>query len=195
MLSSLPEAVADLVLLDASMIPRFLIPVTVALAFAVSAAAAERGASKSSDDADVVFRKPFTLHVRVDKEHYYEEKKGKIPYVYHGDVYLFLGDKFGLKIDVADGAVRAVRYERDLSKADLTLEFSVADPVNGKYTSMLKMQNRTKYTFLMDGGMTVPDRKDILETSITPVRAGLLHYEVWPHPILQLALSHIRILK
>ena len=165
------------------------------LAFAASAGAAERGASKSSDEAGIVFRKPFTLRIRVDQEHYYEEKKDRIPYVYRGDVYLFIGDKFGLKIDVADGAVRAIRYERDLSKADLTLEFNEADPLNGKYTSMLKMQNRTKYTFLMDGGMTVPDRKDILETSITPVNAGLLHFEAWPHPIVQLALSHIRLQK
>jgi hypothetical protein len=57
------------------------------------------------------------------------------------------------------------------------------------------MQNRTRYTFLMDGAMTVPDRKDILETSITPVHANLLHYEGWPHPIVQLALSHIRLQK
>jgi|SRR6266478_2242658 len=165
------------------------------LVFAAVAGAAERGASKSTNDAGVVFRKPFTLRIRVDQEHYYEEKKDKIPYVYRGDVYLFIGDRFGLKIDVADGAVRAVRYERDLSKADLTLEFSEGAPVNGKYTSILKMQNRTKYTFLMDGAMTVPDRKDILETSINPVNAALLHYEAWPHPIVQLALSHIRLQK
>ena len=174
------------------MIPRLSI-LTVLLASAIIATAAEP--AKSGDDAGVVFRPPFTLRIRVDQKHYYEEKKGKIPYVYHGDVYLFIGDRFGLKIDVADGAVRAIRYERDLSKADVTLELSEADPVNGKYTSMLKMQNRTRYTFLMDGGMTVPDRKDILETSITPVRAGLWHYESWPHPIVQLALSHIRLQK
>jgi hypothetical protein len=177
------------------MIPRLLICTTLSLVFAAVAGAAERGGSKSSDDTGVVFRKPFTLRIRVDQEHYYEEKKDKIPYVYHGDVYLFIGDRFGLKIDVADGAVRAVRYERNLSKANLTLEFSEGTPVKGKYTSMLKMQNRTKYTFLMDGAMTVPDRKDILETSINPVNAGLLHYEAWPHPIVQLALSHIRLQK
>jgi hypothetical protein len=176
------------------MIPRFFILAAISFAFATAAGAAER-ATKQKDEAGVVFRPPFTLRIRVDQEHYYEEKKGKIPYVYKGDVYLFIGDRFGLKIDVVDGAVRAVRYEHDLSKADLTLEFSEADPVNGKYTSMLKMQNRTRYTFVMDGGMTVPDRKDILETSINPVYAGLLHYEAWPHPIVQLALSHIRLQK
>jgi hypothetical protein len=177
------------------MIPRLLMIAGLSFAFSASAGAAQGGAYKSSDEPGVVFRKPFTLRIRVDQEHYYEEKKDRIPYVYRGDVYLFIGDKFGLKVDVADGAVRAVRYERDLSKADLTLEFTEAAPVNGKYTSMLKMQNRTKYTFLMDGGMTVPDRKDILETSITPVNAGLWHYEGWPHPIVQLALSHIRLQK
>ena len=165
------------------------------LVSAAVAGATERGASKSTNDAGVVFRKPFTLRIRVDQEHYYEEKKDNIPYVYRGDVYLFIGDRFGLKIDVAERAVRGVRYERDLSKADLTLEFSEGDPVKGKYTSILKMQNRTQYTFLIDGAMTVPDRKDILETSINPVNARLLHYEAWPHPIVQLALSHIRLQK
>ncbi len=165
------------------------------LALGTTAGAAERGASKDSDESGVVFRPPFTVHIRVDQDHYYEEKKGRIPYVYRGDVYLFIGDKFGLKIDVADGVVRGVRYEGDLNKADVTLEFSEAAPVDGKYTSMLKMQNRTRYTFLMDGAMTVPDRKVILETNIAPVQAGLLHYEAWPHAILQLALSHIRLQK
>jgi hypothetical protein len=177
------------------MTPRLPIIAAISLVLIAVAGAAERGPSKDRDDAAAVFRKPFTLRIRVDQKHYYEEKKEPIPYVHRGDVYLFIGDKFGLKIDVADGAVRSVRYERDLSKADLTLEFSEAAPVNGKYTSMLKMQNRTKHTFLMDGGMTVPDRKDILETSITPVNAGLLHFEAWPHPIVQLALSHIRLQK
>ena len=85
--------------------PRLFIPVFSFVA-AVSAGAAEHAASKSSDDTGVVFRPPFTLRIRVDREHYYEEKKGKVPYVYRGDVYLFIGDRFGLKIDVADGAVR-----------------------------------------------------------------------------------------
>jgi hypothetical protein len=141
------------------MIPRLLILALISLAVARGADAAERSAGKSGDDAGVVFRKPFTLRIRVDQKHYYEEKKGRIPYVHRGDVYLFIGDRFGLKIDVADGAVRTVRYERDLSKADITLEFREADPVNGKYTSMLKMENRTRHTFLMDGGMTVPDAR------------------------------------
>ena len=97
------------------MITRLLILAALSLAFVAAAGAAERAASRTGDDAGVVFRKPNTHHQRVVKEHYYEEKKGKIPYVYQGEVYLFLGDKFGLKINVADGAVRAVHYQRSRS--------------------------------------------------------------------------------
>ena len=166
----------------------------IALVPAQVALAAERGASKTKDD-EVVFRPPFTLKVPINGQQYYEEKKGKVPYVYHGMVTLFIGDRFGLKIDAQDGSVRSVKYERDLSKADITLEFGQGDPVNGKATSLLKMQNRTKYTFVVDAAMTVPDRKDILPTSFTPIRAGLLHFESWPHPIVELALRDFRVQK
>src|SRR5438093_13049518 len=114
----------------------------VSLLCAASAAAADRSHSKARDD-DVVFRPPFTLRVPVDWQHYYEEKKGRTPYVYQGEVGLFIGDHFGLKIDVQNGTVRSVKYERDLGKADVTLEFKQGDPVDGKATSLLIMQNRT----------------------------------------------------
>src|SRR5262245_16160172 len=144
------------------MTSRVFILAALSLTFPAVAGSAERGSRKSADEADVVFRKPFTLRIRVDQEHYYEENKDKVPYVYRGAVYLFIGDRFGLKIDVVDSAVRAIRYERDLSKADVTLEFKEGGLVNGKATSLLVMQNHTKHTFLMDAAMTVPDRKDIL---------------------------------
>src|SRR5689334_23457595 len=159
--------------------------ISISLLSAGVAIGANRGESKSSDDK-VVFRPPFTLKVPVDREHYYEEKKGKVPYVYKGEATLFIGDAYGLKIDVENGRVRSVRYERNLSKADVTLEFAQGDPVNGKATSFLKMKNHTRYTFLMDAAMTVPDRKDILATSFDPVRAGIWHFEFWPHPIVEL---------
>src|SRR5205814_403251 len=89
---------------------------------ATSAAGADPNASNPKDK-DVVLRLPFTLRVPVDRNHYYEEKKGSIPYVYQGEVGLFIGDHFGIKIDVQHGAVRSVKYEPDLGSADITLQF------------------------------------------------------------------------
>jgi hypothetical protein len=168
--------------------------VIAALVLAHLAFAAERGVSKTEDD-DVVFRSPFTIRLPIDRTHYFEEKKGRLPHVSHGEVGLFFGDRFGLKIDVQNGTVRSVKYERDLSKADVTLEFKQGDPIDGKATSLLIMQNRTKYTFLMDAAMEVPNRKDFVPTSIHPLGAGLSGIESWPHPIVGLGLRNIRVKK
>src|SRR5229473_3239782 len=47
-----------------------------------------------TDSAAPVFRNPFTLKLHIDKEHYYEERFDKIPYVEQNDVYLFAGESF-----------------------------------------------------------------------------------------------------
>jgi hypothetical protein len=166
----------------------------VLLLLGTSVVAAQCGESKSSDD-DVVYRPPFTLKVPIDQTHYYEEKKPRLPYVYHGGVGLFIGDHFGLKIAVENNAVRSIKYERDLSKADVTLEFKQGPPMDGKATSLLIMQNRTKYTFLIDAGMQVPGRKDTLQTSLLPLGAGKGSYESWPHAIIGLGLDNFRVQK
>jgi hypothetical protein len=43
--------------------------------------------------------------------------------------------------------------------------------------------------------MVVPDNESPLKTSIVPVPAGLRSYERWPHPILQLMLSNVRVVE
>jgi hypothetical protein len=159
-----------------------------------TAVAAERGESNVTDES-AVYRRPFTLKVPIDRTHYYEERKGRLPYVYHGGVGLFIGDHFGLKIEVRDNNVRSIKYEPDLSKADVTLEFKQGPPVDDKATSLLIMQNRTKYTFLIDAGMQVPGRKDTLSTSLLPLGAGLSSFESWPHAIIGLGLDNFRVQK
>ena len=98
------------------------LPLLVILGCAFSAASAQ------SDDRDVAYREPFTIRMRIDRTHYFEEKKPRLPYVANGEVALFIGDHFGLKIDVQNNTVRSVKYEPDLSKADVTLQFKQGDP-------------------------------------------------------------------
>ena len=48
-----------------------------------------------------MFRDPFTLKLRVDKDHFYEEHYDKrIPYVAESDVYLFSGENFGVNLNI-----------------------------------------------------------------------------------------------
>jgi len=166
----------------------------IALALTAIAVGSPHGANSAEDD-EVVYRPPFTLKVPINSQQYYEEEKGKIPFVYHGMVTLFFRDRFGLKIDIQGDSVRNVKYEGDLSKADLTLEFGQGDPVNGNATSLLRIENRTKYTFVVDAAITVPDRKEILSTSFAPIRARQLNWESWPQAIVELTLRNFRVQK
>jgi hypothetical protein len=88
-----------------------------------------------------------------------------------------------------------VKQAVDLSKADVTLEFRQGDPIGDTPTSLLLLQNRTKYTFLMDAAMEVRDRKDFVPTTINPPGARLSNVESWPHPIVGLGLRNIRVKK
>src|SRR5580693_2043537 len=71
-----------------------------------------------------VLRQPFTQKLKVDKDHYSEERYDRrIPYVSENEVYLFLGDKFGVNITVRDGGIVSVRYQPDVAKADVWFRF------------------------------------------------------------------------
>jgi hypothetical protein len=53
-------------------------------------------------DPNAVFREPFTLRIRVDKDHFYEQRYDqKIPYVVNNEVYLFIGENFGVNLRMA----------------------------------------------------------------------------------------------
>lgn len=144
---------------------------------------------------DTVFHEPFTLKLHIDKEHFYEEKIGKIPFVHDGDVYLFKGDEFGLTLNIQTNSIRTVKYQPDLKKADVTLKFTQEVQPDGSAMMMLHIHNNTKQTLNMDALMTVPDKKGIAKTTILPVQPGLSGFESWPHPIVQLVLRNIRIAK
>lgn len=142
----------------------------------------------------VVFREPFTLKLHVDKEHYYEEKFPKIPYVHGGDIYLFKGDSFGVDLDITNGVIRGIAYQADTNKAAMILEFTqMKIDDDGKANMLLVIRNKSNQKLFFDALMTVPDSKKIRKTSILPVSPGLTNYETWPHPIVQLVLCNIRL--
>jgi hypothetical protein len=139
-----------------------------------------------------VFREPFTLKLRVDKEHYYEQHFDKVPYVIENDVYIFAGEAFGIRLEIKNDQISGITYEPDVAKADVLFTFSQEKDLQGGKGMMLIIQNRTTHTMLLDALMTVPQSKAIQSTSIVPIAAGLSDYESWPHPIVQLVLRNPR---
>jgi hypothetical protein len=154
----------------------------------VAADAAESG----KDGAQVVMRAPFTLTLHVDREHYYEENIGEMPYVYQGGIYLMKGDNFGVSVSFRGRKVTAIAYQPDTSKADITFEFNQNVDSDGRAMMLLTIHNRTSHQIKFRALMTVPGEKAAIETSIVPIHAGLTNFESWPHAIVKLLLHDLK---
>lgn len=140
-----------------------------------------------------VFREPFTLKLRVDKGHYYEEHYDKrTPYVSGNDVYIFSGETFGINLNVNGNDVAGVVYQPDAKKADVWFIFSQPKELAPSGT-MLVIRNNLKRELRMEAVMTVPGKQGIYKTSIVPIGHGLSDYESWSHPIVQLVLRNFRL--
>jgi hypothetical protein len=143
-----------------------------------------------------VLRKPFTLKLKTDKDHYYEERYDRrIPYVSENEVYLFLGDKFGVNLTVRNDRIVSVRYQPDVAKADVWFRFEQPPELPGGVGMTLSIENKMKHGLSMEGLMSVPNKKEVLKTSILPVKAGKSGLETWPHAISQLVLGNLQITK
>jgi hypothetical protein len=170
---------------------RFGILLTLAVSFVpVVVISAEKPRLQS--EGGVVFRKPFTLKLHVDKSHYYEQDFNNVPYVKQGELYLFKGDAFGINLHVTNGVLRGISYQADLRKAAVSFRFK--EEVDGHEETMmvLMIDNHTRNKLFVDGFMTLPKGGNPQETSILPLGPGVSGYKTWPHAIVQLVLRNLR---
>jgi hypothetical protein len=100
-------------------------------------------------------------------------------------------DNFGVSVGFSGRKLTAIAYQPDLSKADITFEFSQKVDTDGSAMMMLTIHNRTSHQLNMRALMTVPGEKAAIETSIIPIQAGLTNFESWPHAILKLLLHDL----
>jgi hypothetical protein len=144
----------------------------------------------------VVSRRPFTLKLKIDKEHYYEERfDRRIPYVSENEVYLFLDDKFGVNLTVRNNRIVSVKYQPDVAKADVWFKFEQPPELPGGVGMTLAIENKMKHGLSMEAKMSVPNKKGEMQTSILPVKAGKNGLETWPHAISQLVLGNLQLTK
>ncbi|MFZ1083560.1 MAG: hypothetical protein WAN35_01195 [Terracidiphilus sp.] len=139
-----------------------------------------------------VYRAPFDLKLHIDKKHYYEQHFDKVPFVIDNDVYLFVGENFGVNVTIVDNQITGLTYQPNSNKSDIGFEFMQEKLNKDEMMMMLVTHNGLKLRLLFDALMTIPDKKGILKTSIIPIEPGLSNFESWPHPIVQLVLRNFR---
>jgi hypothetical protein len=133
------------------------------------------------------------LRLKVDKDHYEELHYDKQPYVSENEVYLFSGDKFGVNLIVKADRVVEVRYQPDVSKADLVFGFEQPKELQNGVAMALTIDNNIKHDVGMEVIGTVPGKKEPFKDKIVPVKAGKSNTEFWPQPIAQLVLGHFQL--
>src|ERR1700741_3020694 len=89
-----------------------------------------------------LMRDPFTIRLKLDKEHYDEFHFGKQPYVSENEVYLFSGDKFGVNLTVKEDRVVAVSYQPNVAKADLVFGFEQPKELQDGLAMALTIDNK-----------------------------------------------------
>ena len=90
-------------------------------------------------EAAPTLRKPFTLKLRVDKQHYYEQHFDKVPYVAGSDVYLFLDDHFGVNLTDTKAEFLTVTYQPNSGEADVLFSFTQETDGKGNLFMMLSV--------------------------------------------------------
>ena len=140
-----------------------------------------------------VMRAAFTLHLKVDKDHYEDFHYDKQPYVSENEVYLFSGEKFGVNLIVKGSRVVDVRYQPDVSRADLVFGFEQPNELQNGLAMALTIDNRMKHDVGMEAMGGIPGKKEPFKDKITPVKAGKSSTEFWPQPIAQLVLGNFRL--
>lgn len=167
-----------------------LVAIPMVLGIAITSLPAQTSASRANRP---VTREPFTLHLKVDKDHFSDIHYDKQPYVSENEVYLFPGDKFGVNLVVKNDRVAEVRYQPDKTKADVWFGFEQPKELQDGLGMALTIDNKTKRSVSMEGLMSVPGKKDVFKTSILPVKPGKSGLESWPHPISQLVLGNLQL--
>ena len=146
---------------------------------------------KTATEEERVFRAPFKLKLHVDDERYYEQSFDRIPYVSGNDVYLFVGEAFGINVTATENEISHIAYERNPAKADVELRFTQEKTQSG-WMMMLVIRNKLKRRLYLDALMTIPGKEGVFRTTIVPVEPNLSDFESWPHPIVQLVLRNFR---
>src|SRR5262245_59776828 len=109
-------------------------------------------------------------------------------HVADNNVFVVPGDKYGVNLSgPADGTSTNVTYQPELPKADLVFTFK-----RERGMMLLTIENRAGHWLSYEAYMKIPGRDGFSRTSVVPVGPHLSSYELWPQPIVELALRNFR---
>lgn len=133
----------------------------------------------------------------VSKETFYESHIPSAPYIVGPKVLqLFPGDTVFIEVELSNGVFTDIKSVKENKHPDKTIEIWFAQTVNNNVheNMMLKVRNPFKRDLSYVALIHILSPDKWVNTSIIPVKAGLVGFEMWPDVIISIALSEWKFL-
>jgi hypothetical protein len=134
-------------------------------------------------------RSPTTVRLKLNTKEYFEMEFPKGPYVADGFINILAGEELFVQFDDAEGRLSNPHYVKDSTKPERTISFRLEQTDDG---TVLRAKNPFSKAILYDCLIQHYSEQRLRKTSILPVPAGLMGFEMWPYPVAQAVISNVR---
>lgn len=170
---------------------RILPTVLILLSASLVAMAQEQSAeeARAAICQKVACREVTTVRLKLNNKEFFEMEFPKGPYVAEGFINVLAGEEFLVEFDETDGALSNPRYVKTAAKPEQTISFRLAQTDEG---TVLQVKNPFAKSIIYDCFIQHYSEQRLRKTSIIPVQAKLVSFEMWPYPVAQVVVSNVR---
>jgi len=130
-----------------------------------------------------------TVRLKLNNKEFFEMEFPKSPYVAEGFINVLAGEEMLVEFDDTDGTLSNPRYVKTGAKPERTISFRLEQTDEG---TVLSVKNPFTKSIIYDCAIQHYSEQRFRKTSIIPVRAGLVSFEMWPYPVAQVVVSNVR---
>jgi hypothetical protein len=129
-----------------------------------------------------------TVRLKLNDKEYFEMEFPKAPYVADGFINVLAGEELLVEFDDADGTLSNPHYVKAATKPEKTISFRLEQSDKG---TILRVKNPFSKSIVYDCLIQHYSEQRLQKTSIVPVKAGLMSFEMWPYPVAQVVISNV----
>jgi hypothetical protein len=130
-----------------------------------------------------------TVRLKLNKKEFFEMEFPKGPYVADGFINVLAGEEVLVEFDDSDGLLSNARHVKTAAKPERTVSFRLEQTDEG---TVLHVKNPFTKNIIYDCLIQHYSEQRLRKTSIVPVQAGLVSFEMWPYPVAQVVISNVR---
>ena len=130
-----------------------------------------------------------TVRLKLNDKEYFEMEFPKGPYVADGFINVLAGEEVLVEFDDTDGMLSNPQYVKTAAKPERTISFRLEQSDQG---TILRVKNPFTKSIMYDCLIQHYREQRLRKTSIVPVQAGLVSFEMWPYPVAQVVVSSVR---